>query len=87
MRAFSRLAAIIASESVMSDIRSMSALIDRFLASFNNADLDTMRAALADDAVAFVTGPDGNPVRLDGADMYIAAPVAMDLASVDYSVS
>jgi ketosteroid isomerase-like protein len=71
----------------MSDSHGTSALIDRFLRSFNSRDLPAMRAALADDAVAFVTGPDGNPLRLDGADMYIAALEAMDLASVDYSVA
>lgn len=70
----------------MNDSHSTSALIDRFLGSFNSGDLGAMRAALADDAVAFVTGPDGNPVRLDGADMYIAALGAMDLGSVDYAV-
>ena len=70
----------------MNDSHSTSALIDHFLGSFNSGDLGAMRAALANDAVAFVTGPDGNPVRLDGADMYIAALGAMDLANVDYSV-
>ena len=70
----------------MNDSHSISALIDRFLESFNSGDLGAMRSALADDAVAFVTGPDGSPVRLDGADMYIAALGAMDLTDVDYSV-
>ena len=70
----------------MNDSHSTSALIDRFLESFNSGDLGAMRRALADDAVAFVTGPDGNPVRLDSADMYIAALGAMDLTNVDYSV-
>jgi ketosteroid isomerase-like protein len=78
--------AIVTSEGVMNDSHSTSALIDRFLASFNRGDLGAMRSTLADDAVAFVTGPDGNPVRLDGADMYIAALGAMDLTHVDYSV-
>jgi ketosteroid isomerase-like protein len=71
----------------MSDSRETSALVDRFLRSFNSGDLGAMRETLADDAIAFVTGPDGNPVRLDGADMYIAALEAMDLARVDYSVA
>ena len=70
----------------ISDSFHTAALVERFLGSFNSGDLGAMRAALADDAVAFVTGPDGNPMRLDGADMYIAALGAMDLANVDYSV-
>jgi ketosteroid isomerase-like protein len=70
----------------MNDSHSISALIDRFLDAFNSGDLDAMRSALADDAVAFVTGPDANPVRLDGADRYIAALAEMDLTNVDYSV-
>ncbi|MET0324786.1 MAG: nuclear transport factor 2 family protein [Ilumatobacteraceae bacterium] len=65
---------------------STSAVIDRFLEAYNSGDLVAMREALGDDAVAFVTGPDGNPIRLDGAEMYIAALGAMDLAHVDYSV-
>ena len=64
----------------------MSALVDRFLGSFNSGDLVAMRVAIADDAVAFVTGPDGSPIRLDGAEMYIAALESMDLANIDYSV-
>jgi len=71
----------------MSDRRSTSSLIESFVGSFNRGDLTAMRAALADDAVAFVTGPDGSPVRLDGADLYIAALDAMDLANTGYSVT
>jgi ketosteroid isomerase-like protein len=71
----------------MSDSDDASALIDRFLSSFNSGDLGAMRTALADDAVAFVTAPDGTSMRLTGADMYIAALEAMNLASVDYSVA
>lgn len=71
----------------MSDGQRTSALIDRFLGSFNSGDLGAMRPALADDAIAFITGPDGNPVQLTGADMYTAALEAMDLANVDYSVA
>ena len=57
----------------MNDSSSTSALVDRFLESFNSGDLGAMRAALADDAVAYITGPDGDPVVLNGAGMYIAA--------------
>lgn len=70
----------------MNDSHSISVLLGRFLDAFNSGDLGAMRAALADDAVAFVTGPDGNPVRLDGADLYVAALGAMDLKNADYSV-
>ena len=63
-----------------------SALVDEFLDVFNRGDLAGMRGLLADDAVAFITGPDGNPVRLEGADMYVGALEAMDVANVDYSV-
>jgi hypothetical protein len=70
----------------MNESHSTAALIDCFLESFNRGDLGAMRSALAGDAVAFVTGPDGNSVRLEGADMYIAALGAMDLTNADYSV-
>ena len=62
-------------------------LIDRFMAAFNSADLAAMRATLADDAVAYITGPSGEPMRLSGADAYVAALEAMHLADVDYSVA
>ena len=71
----------------MNDSYSTSALVDRFLESFNSGDLGAMRAALADDAVAYITGPDGDPVVLNGAGMYIAALEAMDVANVEYSVT
>ena len=45
-----------------------------------------MRGVLADDAVAYITDRDGQEVRIDGADGYLAAVQAMDLTSADYSV-
>ena len=71
----------------MTDTHGTSALIDRFLESFNSGDLAAMRATLADDAVAYITGPNGEPMRLNSADMYVAALEAMDLANVEYSVT
>jgi ketosteroid isomerase-like protein len=64
-----------------------SALVERFLASFNGGDLAAMRDVLADDAVAYITGPDGEPMVLNGASAYTAALEAMHLTDVDYSVT
>lgn len=43
----------------MNASQTTSALIDRFLDAFNRGGLAAVRETLADDAVAFVTGPDG----------------------------
>ncbi len=58
-----------------------------FLAAFDAGDLAGLRACLADDAVALVTGPDGRPFEMTGADSYVAAMTAMNLPAVDYSVT
>ncbi len=63
------------------------AIVDRFLSAFNTGDTAAMRETLADDAVAYVTGPDGSSGEVDGADRYIAAIEAMNLPAVDYSVA
>jgi ketosteroid isomerase-like protein len=60
---------------------------EAFLAAFNAGDLDALRACLADDAVAFVTGPDGRTFEMSRADVYVAAVTAMNLPAVDYSVT
>ena len=69
------------------DAQAGTEIVERFLGAFNSGDLDGMRATLADDAVAYITGPDGDPVRVDGADGYVAAVAAMNLPAVDYSVT
>ena len=61
--------------------------LDRFLTAFNDGDLDGMREVLADDAVAYVTAPDGQTVRIEGADGYLEAIGAMDPASANYRVA
>lgn len=66
------------------DIRDVA---DQFLRAFDEADLAAMRELLAVDLVAFVTGPDGEEHRVDGADSYLAAIEAMNLPAVDYSVT
>ncbi len=66
---------------------SPAAVAEAFLAAFNAGDLAALRACLADDSVALVTGPDGRPVEMRGADAYVAAVVAMNLPAVDYSVT
>lgn len=63
------------------------AVVEAFLDAFNVGDLAALRGCLADDAVAFVTGPDGAPVEMTGADAYVAAIEAMNLPAVDYSVT
>jgi ketosteroid isomerase-like protein len=62
-------------------------VVEAFLAAFNEGDLSALRACLADDAVSFVTGPDGRPFPVQGADRYVAAIEAMDLPSARYSVT
>lgn len=71
----------------MSDDPGPAAIVDRFLSAFNTGDTAAMRETLADDAVAYVTGPDGSSAEVDGADGYIAAIEAMNLPAVDYSVA
>lgn len=44
----------------MSDDPGPAAIVDRFLSAFNTGDTAAMRGTLADDAVAYVTGPDGS---------------------------
>jgi ketosteroid isomerase-like protein len=69
------------------DATALTAVAERFLSAFNGGDLAGMRATLSDDAVAYITGPDGNRVRVDGADGYVAAVAEMNLPAVDYSVT
>lgn len=63
------------------------AVVEAFLNAFNAGDLAALRACLADGAVAFVTGPDGRPSEMTGAEAYVAAIEAMNLPAVDYSVT
>lgn len=63
------------------------AVVAAFLNAFNAGDLAALRACLADDAVALVTGPDGQPFEMTGSDSYVAAIEAMNLPAVDYSVT
>ena len=63
------------------------AVVEAFLAAFNAGDLAALRDRLADDAVASVTGPDGEPTEMAGAGAYVAAVEAMDLPAADYSVT
>jgi ketosteroid isomerase-like protein len=62
-------------------------VVEAFLHAFNDGDLAALRACLADDVVASITGADGGPVELVGADDYVAAVGAMNLPAVDYSVT
>ena len=62
-------------------------VVQSFLAAFNSGDLPGLRACLADEAVASVTGPDGQPIEIIGADSYVAAVSAMNLPAVDYCVT
>lgn len=71
----------------MTDAPDQIAVVEAFLNAFNAGDLAVLRGCLADDAVAFVTGPDGLPVQMDGAEAYVAATAAMNLPAVDYSVT
>ena len=63
------------------------AVVEAFLAAFNAGDLAALRSCLADDAVAYVTGPDGQPSEMTGAEAYVAAIAAMNLPAVHYSVT
>ncbi len=62
-------------------------IAERFLEAFGAADFSTMRALLADDLVAWITGPDGSMLRVDGRDEYLGRVQAMDLPSARFGVS
>ncbi len=61
-------------------------IAERLLEAFGAADFSTMRALLADDLVAWITGPDGSMLRVDGRDEYLRRVSAMDLPSARFSV-
>jgi ketosteroid isomerase-like protein len=62
------------------------AVVERFLAAFSAADFAAMRAALAPDLVAWVTGSDGTMDRVDGRDTYLERIEAMDLPAASFRV-
>lgn len=70
-----------------SDAADAVAVVEAFLGAFSVGDLAALRGCLAEDAVAIITGPDGQPVEMTGADAYVAATEAMNLPAVDYSVT
>jgi ketosteroid isomerase-like protein len=62
------------------------ALAARFLDAFSAADLDGMRATLAEDLVAYVTNAEGGMDRVEGREAYLGRVEAMDLPSARFSV-
>jgi len=62
------------------------AVARRFLAAFSAADLEGMRAMLAEDLVAYVTDAEGGMDRVEGRGEYLGRVEAMDLPSVRFSV-
>jgi ketosteroid isomerase-like protein len=62
-------------------------LARRLLTAFASADLDSMRAILAEDMVSYVTNRDGGVDRLVGREEYLSRILAMDLPQAQYSVS
>jgi ketosteroid isomerase-like protein len=62
------------------------AVARRLLEAFSAADLDGMRALLADDVVAYVTNAEGGVDEVRGREAYLSAVEAMDLPSARFSV-
>lgn len=62
------------------------ATVRRFLDAFSAADLDGMRATLAEDLVAYVTNAEGGMDRVEGREGYLGRVGAMDLPSARFSV-
>lgn len=62
-------------------------VVEAFLTAFNAGGLVALRGRLADDAVALVTGPDGEPFEISGAQAYVDAVAAMNPPAIDYSVA
>jgi len=62
------------------------AVVRRFLAAFSAADLEGMRATLADHLVAYVTNAEGGMDRVEGREAYLGRVEAMDLPSARFSV-
>jgi ketosteroid isomerase-like protein len=58
----------------------------RFLEAFSAADLERMRALLAEDVVAYVTNAEGGLDRVQGRDAYLRRLEAMDLSSARFSI-
>jgi ketosteroid isomerase-like protein len=58
----------------------------RFLEAFSAADVERMRALLAEDLVAYVTNAEGGVDKVEGRDAYLAALEAMDLPSARFSI-
>jgi ketosteroid isomerase-like protein len=62
------------------------AVAGRLLEAFSAADLDGMRALLAEDVVAYVTNAEGGVDEVQGREAYLSAIEAMDLPSARFSV-
>ena len=58
----------------------------RLLDAFSAADLDGMRALLAEDLVALITNASGGADRIEGREDYLRRVEAMDLPSARFSV-
>jgi ketosteroid isomerase-like protein len=62
------------------------AVARRLLEAFSAADLDAMRALLAEDVVAYVTNAEGGVDEVQGREAYLSAVEAMDLPSARFSI-
>ena len=58
----------------------------RFLEAFSAADLERMRALLAESLVAYVTNAEGGMDKVEGRDEYLSRVEAMDLPSARFSI-
>jgi ketosteroid isomerase-like protein len=61
-------------------------IAERFIAAFSAADFEAMRELLAPDMVSWVTGADGEMMRLEGREDYLGRVEAMDLPAARFSV-
>jgi ketosteroid isomerase-like protein len=62
------------------------AVARRLLEAFSAADVDGMRALLAEDVVAYVTNAEGGMDEVEGREAYLSRLDAMDLPSAEFSV-
>ena len=69
------------------DRADLAVLARRLLAAFSTADLESMRALLAEDMVSYVTNREGGADRLVGREEYLRRIAAMDLPQAQYSVT
>lgn len=70
-----------------SDSSEPAAVARGFLDAFSAADVEGMRAMLAEDVIAYITNAEGGVDRVQGRDAYLSRVEAMDLQSARFSLN